>query len=123
VPVVFTPPAAGQVLIGTWCSEDTHLTANRFGGAMAFQCAEGSLEQPLRVDAQGRFDVPGTYLDKPGFPRPTPPAPIPARYQGQVIGSMMVLTLTLFYTKPYTSTYHLPFVSAEPTYVPPSPCA
>jgi hypothetical protein len=111
------------MLIGTWGWSDIHLTANRFGGAMAFQCAEGSLKQPLLVDGQGRFVVPGTYLDKPGFRQPTPPAPIPARYQGQVIGSTMVLTLTRFYPEPATITYQLPFVSAEPTYSPPTPCA
>ncbi len=119
VPAVFTPPAAGEVLIGTWGRGEISLTTDSSGGALVFTCALGRFP-PLRVDAQGRFDVPGTYLDKPGFPQPTPPAPIPARYQGQVIGSTMVLTLTLFYTPPDTYTYQLPF---DPTYAPPSPCA
>ena len=119
VPTVFTPPAAGQVLIGTWGRGEISLTTDSSGGAVFFTCALGRFP-PLRVDAQGRFDVPGTYLDKPGFPQPTSPAPIPARYQGQVIGSTMVLTMTLFYTPPDTNTYQLPF---DPTYAPPSPCA
>jgi hypothetical protein len=116
---VFTPPAAGQVLIGTWGRGEISLTSDSSGGALFFTCALGRFP-PLRVDGQGRFDVSGTYLDKPGFPQPTPPAPIPARYQGQVMGSTMVLTLTLFYTPPDTYTYQLPF---DPTYEPPSPCA
>jgi hypothetical protein len=122
-PAVFTPPAAGQVLIGTWASGDFRLTANRFGAAMAFRCAEGGLKQPLQVDAQGRFDVTGEYAWKPGEPMPTYPVVNPARYQGQIISSTMLLTITISYTEPDTITYRLPFVSAEPTYVPPRPCA
>jgi hypothetical protein len=54
---------------------------------------------------------------------PTYPVVNPARYQGQIISSTMLLTITISYTEPDTITYRLPFVSAEPTYVPPSPCA
>jgi hypothetical protein len=121
-PAVFTPPAAGQVLIGTWGSGEIHVTANRFGAAMAFHCAEGRFEQPLQVDAQGRFAVLGTFFWMPGNPQLTPPALRPAHYEGQIIGSTMVLTMTFLAPEPVTDIYHLPLVSAEPTYVPPSPC-
>jgi hypothetical protein len=108
------------VLIGTW--GDINLTTDSSGGAIALTCVEGDFP-PLRVDGQGRFDVSGTYIWRPGNPQPTYPVVTPARFQGQVIGPTLVLTMTVFHSTPVTGTYHLMFISVKPTYSPPSPCA
>ena len=121
---ILTPPAAGQPLIGVW--GDAHvdpgpwggnpirLTTNARGGWIRFVCNHGNFP-PLVVDAQGRFDVTGTYVREQAFPEPETPAPVATRYQGYLAGSTLVLTMTWLYPGPPEPpyTYKLPFVSMD----------
>lgn len=59
-------------------------------------CARGAIDGPIRVDAEGRFDVAGTY--ERGRPGPTrmdeAPQSEPARYRGRVDGETLTLEIT-----------------------------
>jgi hypothetical protein len=122
---ILTPPATGHPLVGTWGDayvkpagygdNPIRLTSNANGGWIRFVCNHGNFP-PLVVDAQGRFDVTGTYVREQAFPEPETPAPVATRYQGYLTGSTLVLTMTWLYPgspePPYT--YKLPFVSMDP---------
>ena len=67
------------------------------GGSLDFDCASGSFSAPLRLDANGRFSVPGTYRRGSGVHRPgfNPPTVQTVQYKGQVTGTKMAIRFTL----------------------------
>jgi hypothetical protein len=102
-------------------SDPIRLTANATGGGIRFYCNHGNFP-PLVVDAQGHFDVVGTYVREQAFPEPETPAPVATRYQGYVAGSTLVLTMTMLYPQPDIIPYKLPFVSMDPPRAEWPPC-
>lgn len=89
------PPA--RVLAGTWGGEHVRLESTEHGGQLEFDCAHGSIEEPLSLDDEGRFSVKGTYLrEHPGPLRPGREAGAhPATYSGEVHGTRMTLRVLL----------------------------
>ena len=82
-----------QVKPGTWSSDGLVLVVTAAGGTAHFCCAIGSIGQPLTLDAAGHFQASGTYLYQGG---PIPVGgnqPVPAQYNGVVIGSAMTLSV------------------------------
>lgn len=78
---------------GTWGGDHVILELTASGGELEFDCARGHLDDPVRVDANGQFDVKGTFI-------PEHPGPVrrderrihsEARYTGQVTGDKMTL--------------------------------
>jgi hypothetical protein len=64
--------------------------------SLDFDCARGSIDRPITPDEQGRFDVPGTYVQEgPGPTRPDQLRGKPARYYGKVEGKTMTLSVEL----------------------------
>lgn len=53
----------------------------------SFCCGRGEIRQALRVDAEGRFNVEGTYVEEAG----PSSLPVPARFVGRVDGDRMIL--------------------------------
>lgn len=62
-----------------------------------FDCARGSIEQPIFLNKKGRFDVAGIFVREHGGPvgENEPPDTHPARYTGRVYRKMMSITVTL----------------------------
>jgi hypothetical protein len=60
-------------------------------------CASGTVDEPLRTDARGRFEARGVHIPLQGGPtRPDDrPARHPARYTGTVDGQSMTLSILL----------------------------
>jgi hypothetical protein len=71
------------------------LTAN--GGEVEFDCAHGEIKAPVKADAQGRFDLPGTFVRERGGPvrADETESAEPVRYSGMIEGDKMSLTITL----------------------------
>ena len=69
---------------------------DRSGAQLEFDCAEGTIDQPINVDARGRFAARGSFTPEHGGPRREDQvAGARARFVGQVSGDAMKLTITL----------------------------
>jgi hypothetical protein len=81
-----------RIPAGEWGGEHVRLTVSDSAAAIEFDCAHGTLEAPLAVDSDGRFDVTGSFTREGG---PAVPGgreqPERARYQGTTDGHTMDL--------------------------------
>lgn len=89
--------AGGPVAAGRWGGPHVSLEVTDSGGRIEFDCAHGTLEEPLQLDADGRFDVRGTFSREHGGPirRGEEESGKPARYAGSIRGTTMELSVTL----------------------------
>jgi len=66
------------------------------GARLEFDCAGGTIDQPIVLDARGQFDLKGSYTTERGGPRRDGGRTgAPARYVGRVGGDTMRLTVRL----------------------------
>jgi len=79
------------------------------GAALTYDCAHGTIDQPIGLDGSGRFEVQGTHTRERGGPARSGDAPDrhPARYTGRVDGKIMTLVVTLTDTKETVGTFSL----------------
>lgn len=94
---------------GKWGGDHISLSIEKKGTRLEYDCAHGTIDQPMKVDSKGRFDVTGTHVSEGGGPitRGEKPDRHPARYRGQVTGDRMVITVTLTDTKQTAGTFTL----------------
>ena len=86
--------AENRVPTGSWGGEHVRLTVSDPGGTVEFDCAHGTLDAPLKVDTEGRFDVPGSLVREGGPATPGGESDRQSvRYSGRVNGSSMDLDL------------------------------
>ena len=72
------------------------MTISDLGTRLEFDCAGGTIDQPIVLDASGRFTMKGSYTPEHGGPRRREPAAAArAHYAGRVNGDVMQLTVTL----------------------------
>lgn len=76
----------GTVVKGEWNAQHISLALDSSGGTTEYDCAHGTLAAPVRLDAKGRFDVPGTHTREHGGPirEGEEPDSRPARYLGRL---------------------------------------
>ena len=79
---------------GAWGGEHVALDVTGAGAQVTFDCAHGSLDQPLTLDSSARFSVTGTYTPE-GGPTPQSEQRLPAAYSGRLQGNTLTLTVTL----------------------------
>jgi hypothetical protein len=74
------------------------------GANLEFDCATGTITQPLRPDSQGRFSVRGTFTPEHGGPirQDEPSRTRAAVYFGTIDGDAMTLQID-----EHSQTYHL----------------
>ena len=77
----------------SWGGRGIALSLDAGGGRLEYDCAAGTIDEPLRPDAAGRFTASGTHTPGHGGPDriDQPPASFPARYAGTVRGAEMRL--------------------------------
>src|SRR5689334_22368704 len=99
----------GRLASGVWGGEHIRIEVSDAGATVEHDCAHAEIEQPVALDAQGRFDSKATYTVERGGPvrRDQPPAQRPARYAGRVNGDTLTLTVTLTDTDEDAGTYTL----------------
>ena len=78
---------------GTWGGDNAGLIASDTSAHVHIGCTLGDTSVPIRPDASGRFDVPGTYnIDAYPIDRGIIH---PARFTGSVRGDELTITVTL----------------------------
>jgi hypothetical protein len=82
---------------GVWGGEHLRLEVSAKGAALEYDCAHGTIERPLVLDARGRFLARGTHAPERGGPTSLNGRPVatPVRYAGIVKGDTMTLTVRL----------------------------
>jgi hypothetical protein len=80
-----------------WGGTSIRLDVTSQGATIEYDCAHGSIDEPLVADRDGRFIVSGTHVREHGGPirQDEPPDRHPARYEGRLTGETMRLTITL----------------------------
>jgi len=87
----------GRVAEGVWGGAHLRLSVSGEAAQLEFDCAHGEISVPFLLDAEGRFDLAGTYTrEGPGPIRiGREPTARPARYAGRVEGQRMTLSVRL----------------------------
>jgi hypothetical protein len=89
-----------QDLLGPWGGEHIGMTITATGATLEFDCASGTVDEPLVPDESGRFEAVGTFVPGKGGPVVEGEEPLrhPARYQGTTDGKTMSLRASLLDT-------------------------
>lgn len=82
---------------GRWGGLGVSLSISDSGAEAEFDCAHGTIRGPLRLDSEGRFDVPGAFVrERPGPVREGEgDVEEPARYRGRADGDTLKLEVFL----------------------------
>ncbi len=82
---------------GIWGGDGIRLTVTADGATIEYACADGLIEQTLKIDAKGNFVAKGVHIEGRGGPIRIDDEPTrrPARYSGRIAGEEMTLTVTL----------------------------
>jgi hypothetical protein len=89
-------PIERVVMSGVWGGAHVRLEVNDRGATVEYDCAHGSIDEPLTLDSAGRFEARGTFVREGGSIRVGITRPVrPARYEGRVSGRQLRLTVTL----------------------------
>ncbi|MGB9177819.1 MAG: hypothetical protein WCB68_01135 [Pyrinomonadaceae bacterium] len=99
---------ARQLQAGEWGGTHISLQVNGSDTTIEYDCAHGTIDQPLTLDRRGRFSAKGTHAREHAGPirRGEQSNARPARYTGWINGNRMTLKVTLTDTNemlgPYT---------------------
>ncbi|HEY0321746.1 MAG TPA: hypothetical protein VGC66_12365 [Pyrinomonadaceae bacterium] len=82
---------------GVWGGEHIRLQVTDKGAEAEYDCAHGTIDAPIVLNREGRFDVAGGFVPERSGPirRGQGSNNRPARYVGKVDGDTMTLTVTL----------------------------
>ena len=92
-----TVAGPGTVLVGSWAGDHVRVDVAPGGAVIEYDCAHGTIDQPLSPDRTGRFSVSGTHTFDHGGPIRVDELPNrhPARYDGLVVADKLELTVTV----------------------------
>jgi len=72
------------------------MMVSRTGARLEYDCADSTIDEPITLDAKGKFTAKGSYTPDRGGPgRNDQAAARRARYVGEVSADTMKLTVTL----------------------------
>lgn len=88
-------PISGPPLSGQWGGQHVGLNLDESGGRLEYDCAAGTISEPVIPARDGSFAAEGTHTPGTGGPARIDqvPASYPAHYTGEVDGSTMTLTV------------------------------
>ena len=100
---------AGPVAPSQWGGDHLGLTVTATGGSLEYDCAAGSIDQPIVAGTDGNFVALGTHSPGHGGPimQGEVPERRPARYDGWTDGETMTLKVTLTDTNETLGTFRL----------------
>ena len=94
-----SPTAAGGAAVpsGAWGGQHITLAVTGSGATVQFDCAHGSIGEPMTVDANGHCAVAGTFVRQRGGPTRSDGSETPeaARYSGTLKGDTLTVTVEL----------------------------
>jgi hypothetical protein len=98
-----------RVETGVWGGHHIQMQVTESGALIEYDCAHGTIEEPLVLDGEGRFEATGTHVRERGGPvrEGDKPDSHPARYAGRVNGKTMTLSVTLTDTRQSLDMYTL----------------
>ena len=101
--------APETLMPGVWGGEHIRFEVTETGAKVEYDCARGTVEGKIVVDAQGRFNVYGLHYEERGGPvRPGGAGGgYRVRLSGRVGGSLMKLTVTRAGTRRVVGTFEL----------------
>ncbi|MCZ6777223.1 MAG: hypothetical protein O7D34_12335 [Ignavibacteria bacterium] len=84
-------------LTGSWGAEHIGIVVGENGAKLEYDCAHGTIDEPLIADENGEFEAIGVHVREHGGPIRLGEIPDehPARYKGYIKGNVMTLTVTL----------------------------
>jgi len=84
-------------LTGTWGGAHIGIMVGEKGATLDYDCAHGTIDEPLIADENGEFEVIGVHVREHGGPIRLGEIPDehPARYKGYIKGNVMTLSVTL----------------------------
>lgn len=85
------------VSIGQWGGWHVAMDVTAGGAKLEFDCAHAIINQPLKLDSRGRFEVKGFYAAEHGGPvrADEDQSGQPAHFKGRLEGQALTLTVTL----------------------------
>ena len=88
---------AGPIAPSEWGGDHVGLTVLATGGTLEYDCASGTIDQPIVAATNGNFVAQGTHTVGHGGPIMVGEIPDrhPARYDGWTDGETMTLSVTL----------------------------
>ena len=92
------PPVAEsrRVPPGLWGGAHVRMVVGTEDARLEYDCASGTIDRPIVLDATGRFSATGSHSSERGGPRREGQAAVArARYVGRIRGNTMTLTVTL----------------------------
>jgi hypothetical protein len=104
-----TEPLTSADLVGEWGGEHIALTVTAAGAVLEYDCASGTIDEPLKPGANGRFEARGTFVPGKGGPVVEGEEPVrhPALHQGTTDGETMTLQVTRLDTGESVGTFLL----------------
>jgi hypothetical protein len=91
-----TPVPPRTLPESAWGGDHAAVMATANGVRLDFDCAHGSIEGPVAIDADGRFDVRGVFAKESAGPvRRDASSGEAARYVGRIDGDAMTLAIVL----------------------------
>ncbi len=92
-----------------WGASGIRLAVRENAATIEYACADGIIEEPLKVDEQGNFTAKGVHIRQKGGPirEDSSPPRQPASYQGRISGNTMTLKVTLTENGELIGTYSL----------------
>ena len=60
------PGSAGSVTLGVWGGKNLEMEVTPQGATLEFDCAQGTISEPLSVDKAGKFEAKGTFQTQGG---------------------------------------------------------
>lgn len=101
--------AADRVPTGTWGGDRVQLNVTERGATTEYDCAHGTVDQPLEVDRAGRFNATGRHVLEHAGPvrADEPPDSHPASYEGRLSGDALTLSVVLTDTGDEVGTFSL----------------
>jgi len=102
-------------LTGKWGGEHIGIMVSDSSATLEYDCAHGTIDEPIIPDDDGKFEVSGVHVIERGGPIRSDEKldEHPAIYRGHITGNKMALILLLTDTKTETDTFLL-IRGAEP---------
>ena len=103
------PQKINRIASGVWGGEHIRLEVSSGAATVEFDCAHGTIEGPLTVDANGDFSWKGRFAREHGGPirNNEEDSSAPAIYSGSIDGQTMKLTVRLASEKEPLDTFVL----------------
>lgn len=103
---------SGQVVnvpTGLWGGQHMGLDVSASGAQIEYDCANGTIDQPMTLDSSGTFDLRGTHIRGHAGPdrQGESERGEPARYTGRVQDQTMTITVILTNSKEDVGTFTL----------------